>query len=75
MIIVTSEFIFLNPIKKEISLIIDNTKLEQNKQYGDNDCRKIEFKYNILFSDKIKNKTENITTNRGISRTILASQA
>ena len=52
MIIVTSEYIFIDPIKNEINNFIDNTILEHNKKYGDNYCRKIEFKYNIQFFDK-----------------------
>ena len=74
MIIVTSEHIFINPIKNEINIIINNTIVEHNKKNGDNYCRKIEFKYNIQFFDKIKNKTKNITTNRGIIKTMIASQ-
>ena len=74
MIIVTIEFIFMNPIKIEINNILNNTILEHNKKYGDNYCRKIEFKYNIQFFDKIKNKTKIIATNRGINGTIIASE-
>ena len=39
-----------------------------------NIVEKIEFKYNIQISDKIKNKTKIITTDRWIKRTIIASQ-
>ena len=71
--IVTSEYIFIKPIKKEINNIINNTILEHNKKYGDNYYRKIEFKYDIQFFDKIKNKTKNITT-KNIKKLIIASQ-
>ena len=68
MIIVTSECIFINPIKNELNNIINNTILEHNKKYGDKYCRKIEFKSNIHFFDKIKNKrnftTKNIKKNQ-----------
>ena len=52
MIIVTSEYIFINPTKNEINKFIDNTILERNEKYGHNFCRKIEFKFNIQFFDK-----------------------
>ena len=74
MIIVTSEYIFKNPKLNEIKHIINNTIVEHNRKYGENYCRKIEFKYIIQFSDKIKNKTKNIMINRGVKRTIIASQ-
>ena len=72
--IVTNEYIFLNPERNEINDIIDNTILKHNKKYGDYYCREIKIRYNIKFFDKIKNKTKNITTKRGINRTIVASQ-
>ena len=73
MIIVTSEYIFLYPKLNEKNDIKNNTIVEHIKKYGDNHFRKIEFKDNIKFSDKINNKTENFMTNRGIKETILAS--
>ena len=36
MIIVTSEYIFINPIKNQISNTINSTIQEHNKYYGDN---------------------------------------
>ena len=47
MIIVTREYIFINPKLNEIKDIIENTRLEHIRKYVDNYCRKIEFKYNI----------------------------
>ena len=47
MIIGTGEDIFLNPKINEINDIKNNTIVEHTKKYGDNHCRKIEFKYNI----------------------------
>ena len=49
MIIVTSEYIFLNPKLNEINDIINNKILKHNKKYGDNYCRKIKFKDNMNF--------------------------
>ena len=54
--IVTSENNFINPKINEIKDIIKNTIQEDNEKYGDNYCRKIEFKYNIKFFDKKQNK-------------------
>ena len=51
MIIVTSDYIFINPNENEINNIINNTRLQLNKKYGDNYCRKIEFKFNIQLFD------------------------
>ena len=73
MIIVTSEYIFIELIKNERNNIINNKNLEHDKKHGDNYCREFDFKYNNQFFDKIKNKTENITTIHGIKRTIMAS--
>ena len=74
MIIVTSEYILLNPKLNETNNIKINTIVEHNKNYGDNHCRKLQTKYNIKFFDKTKNTTKNITTNRGEKKTIIASQ-
>ena len=74
MIIVTTEYFLLNPKLNEINDIKNNTIVEHNKKYGDNHCRKIEFKYNINFFDKIKNKTKIIATSRGLKNAIIASQ-
>ena len=75
----TSEYRFLNPKLNEIIDIINNTQLEHDQKYGDDYCRKIEVRCKIEFSDKIKNKTKNITINhycihRGIEKMIVASQ-
>ena len=77
--IVTSEYIFLNPKINEITDILNNTRLGQDQKYGDNCSRKIEVRCNINFLDKIKNKTKNITisdyhVHRGMKKTIIASQ-
>ena len=44
MIIVTSEYIFINPIENEMNNIRDNTIPEDNKKCGDNFFKKIEYK-------------------------------
>ena len=59
-LIVTSEYVFLNPIKDEIEHIIDNTISEHDKKYGENYCKRISIGYNVQFFDKIKNKTKTI---------------
>ena len=56
MIIVTSEYILLNPKINETINTKNNTIVEHNKNYGDNHCRKLETKYNIKFL--IKQKTQ-----------------
>ena len=65
---------FLNPKLNENFHIINTTIVDLNKIYGGISCRKIEFKYNIKFFDKTKNKTKNNTTIRGTKKTIIASQ-
>ena len=45
---VTSEYIFK---LGEINDIMKNTRIENDRKYGDNCCDKIEVKYNIKFFD------------------------
>ena len=56
----------------EISDIIDKT-LKEYVQKFENSPWDIEYKYNIQFFDKNKNKTKNMSTKRGLNRTIIAS--
>ena len=77
--IVTSEYIFLNPKLNEINDNIKNTQLENIRKHGDNYCRKIEVRCNIENFDKTKNKTKNVTIKHyhipnGKNKTINASQ-
>ena len=77
--IVTSEYVFNNPKLDELTDFIKNTRLENDKKYGDNYCRKIEVRCNVKFFDKIKNKAENVTIKHchvhyGKNKTIIASQ-
>ena len=78
MIIVTSDYLFINPKINEIKDIIKNTRLEYDRKYGDKCCRKIEVRCNNKFFDKTKNKTTNITIKHyrlhGINKTMVASE-
>ena len=58
MIIVTSEYIFLNPKLNEMNDFKNNTLLEHNRKNGDNHCRKIEFNFNNKIFDKIKKQNK-----------------
>ena len=51
----------------------NNTIRDSIKRYGNSYWNRLDFKYNIQFFDKIKNKTKNITTRQGPNRTIVAS--
>ena len=57
---VTSEYTFINPKIKEMKDIIKNTRLEHDRNYGDNYCRKNDVRCNIKFFDKIENKTKKL---------------
>ena len=72
--IITSVYLFLNLKLTEINDFINNTIIEHIKKYGDDHCRKIEFKNKNISFEKIKNKTKNITSNCGIKKTIIATQ-
>ena len=63
---------FFYPERSEISEIIDKA-LEECVQKYEKSPWDIEYKYNIQFLDKIKNKTKNLSTKRGPNRTINAS--
>ena len=73
--IVTSEYIFINPKLNEINDIIKNTQREHKQKYGDILCRKIEVKCNVKLLDETKNKTKKIMimNYRGVRKTIVAS--
>ena len=66
MIVVTSEYVFINPKRNGINDIINITIQEHSEKYDNTYWNSIEYKYDIQFVDKIKNKTKNITTKRGI---------
>ena len=70
--IVKNEYIYNYPKLNEIKDIINNTLRDYKNKYG-GDYIKIDFKYNIQFYDKIKNKYKNVTTTHGVERTLLAS--
>ena len=66
------EYNYINPDRNSVYGIVNNTILEYYRNYG-GEYRKVEWKYNIKFYDKIKNKTKNFTTRRGVEKTIKAS--
>ena len=39
-------------------ILLKNTRLEYDRKYGDNYCRKIEVRCNIIIFDEINNKTK-----------------
>ena len=56
MIIVTSEYIFINPKLNEIKDITTNIRLEHDRKHGDSCCDKIDVKCEFKFFDKKKPK-------------------
>ena len=73
MIFVTSEYLFVNPIKTEINNVIDNTILDHKKMVIIVvEKPNLDVKFNFLIKEKTKQK--NSTVNRGINRTKIASQ-
>ena len=62
---------FYYPERNKISHIIDKT-LNEYAQNHENSPWHIDCKYNVQFFDKIKNKTRNLSTKRGIIKTITA---
>ena len=73
MIIVTSEYIFINPKLNEMKDIITNTRLEHDRKYGIDCCSEVKINFNVEFFGKINNKTKNFTT-KNIKKSIIASQ-
>ena len=67
------EYNFINPKSVEIDNIINNTIKDYIKKYDNSFWKRIEYKYNIRFFDKIKNKMKNISSSHGPKRTIVAS--
>ena len=63
-LIVCSEYIFYDPKKSEINIIVKVSIRKYNQKYGDNPCREIDIKSNVKFLDKLTNKTKNRTINR-----------
>ena len=56
--IVNSEFVFNNTKLNEINIFINNTQLKYEQRHGYNSNRKVDVKGNVIFFDKIKNKTK-----------------
>ena len=67
------EYVFINPELNEIKNIISTTLKEYIKKYDNSYWKGLDYKYNIRFFDKIKNKIKNITTSHSPNRTIMAS--
>ena len=72
MIVVAFEYNYINLDRNSICGILNITILEYNRKYGE-DFRKVECKYNIKFFDKLRNRIENITTRRGVEKTVITS--
>ena len=67
------EYFFINPEINEVENVLNNTLKNYFKKYGISYWKSLDYKYNIRFFDKIKNKTKNITTRHGHKRNIVAS--
>ena len=67
------EYNFINPELVEIENIKIKTIRDYIKNYGNSYWEKLENIYKIQFFDKIKNKEKNVTTERGVKKTIIAS--
>ena len=67
------EFIFIKPELNEMKNNINKTIKEYIKKYDNGYWKRLEYKYNIRFLDKIKNKTKNIWTKCDPKRNIQAS--
>ena len=63
----------MNSELDEIRDIIEETIKEHIRKYDYSCWRRMEYKFNVRFFDKIKNKTKNISTRYGPNRTIVAS--
>ena len=61
----TIEYFFINPELDEIKNIKNKTIKDYIKEYGNSYWKKLDYKYNIRFFDKITNKTIYITTSHG----------
>ena len=72
MIVVANEHNYKNPDRNSIYGILNNTILDYNRN-SDEGHRKTECKLNNKIFDKIRSKTENITTKHGVQKTIIAS--
>ena len=70
---ITIEYIFINPELNEINNFINKTLRGYIEKYDNIYWKRMDYKYNIRFLDKIKNKTKNITTTHSPKRTITAS--
>ena len=66
------EYVFINPELDEIKNIKNKTIKDYIKKYGNSYWKRLDYKDNIQFFDKIKSKTKIITTNHGPNRTIVA---
>ena len=72
MVVVAIEYNYISPDRNSIYGIFINTILEHNRKHGEG-SRKVECKHNIKLFDKIRNKTKNTTTRRGVEKKITAS--
>ena len=61
--IITSEYVFINPKLNEISNITRNTERKHNEKYGSDLKDKIEVMCDVEFKDKLKNKTRIVKIN------------
>ena len=52
---------------------LNNTIKHYSEKYGNSYWKRLEYKYNIRFFDKTKNKPKIITTKQGVKKTIIAS--
>ena len=57
--IVTTEYIYHNPLRGEIGDIVKNTITEHKNKYGHNPYHKHRERSNIQFFDNLENKTKN----------------
>ena len=57
--IVTTEYIYHNPLRDEIGVIVKYTIREQNAKYGYNAFYKVSERNNIQFFVKLENKMKN----------------
>ena len=70
--IVTTDYVYLNPDMYETKDIIEKTRVENERKIGNN-CEEYKVKFNVNFLDKLKNKTKNIST-KIIRKSIIAPQ-
>ena len=69
---VAIEYNYINPDRNSIVGISNNTIVE-HKRKNDDSVKKFAIENNIEFFNKIRNKTKNLTTSRGVEKAIIAS--